>query len=113
MEGDRAAVPGAAGRLNEGYGTAAARELAADLADDRPGRRDGRVGVLLVDADKVVPGRVDRDRGGPGRLGLDDPATDDLLDDLAELALKTGGEVVVVPSDRMPTDTGLAAVYRF
>ena len=36
-----------------------------------------------------------------------------MLDDLAELVLNTGGEVVVVPTDRMPTDTGVAAVYRF
>jgi hypothetical protein len=38
---------------------------------------------------------------------------DDLLDDLGERALKAGGEVVIVPAERMPTDTGVAAVYRF
>jgi hypothetical protein len=41
------------------------------------------------------------------------PEVDDLLDDIAELALKMGGEVVVVPSDRMPGETGVAATYRF
>jgi hypothetical protein len=38
---------------------------------------------------------------------------DDLLDDLAEQTLRTGGEVVIVPGERMPTDTGIAAVRRF
>jgi hypothetical protein len=37
----------------------------------------------------------------------------DLLDDLGEHTVKTGGEVVIVPAERMPTDTGIAAIYRF
>jgi hypothetical protein len=36
-----------------------------------------------------------------------------MLDDLAELVLGKGGEVVVVPRERMPIDSGLAAIYRF
>lgn len=47
----------------------------------------------------------------PGKL--DDPQVDDLLDDLGERVMSTGGEVVRVPSERMPTDSGLAAIYRF
>ena len=35
------------------------------------------------------------------------------LDDLAELVLRRKGTVVVVPRERMPTTTGLAAIYRF
>jgi hypothetical protein len=35
-----------------------------------------------------------------------------VIDDLAEMVLRTGGEVVVVPKERMPTDTGLAATFR-
>lgn len=41
------------------------------------------------------------------------PDVDDVLDDLAELVMRQGGEVVVVPDERMPSETGLAAVYRF
>jgi hypothetical protein len=33
--------------------------------------------------------------------------------DLGERALKAGGEVVVVPAERMPRRTGAAAIYRF
>ena len=36
-----------------------------------------------------------------------------MLDDLAERVLKTGGEVIMVPPERMPSKTGLAAIYRF
>jgi hypothetical protein len=29
------------------------------------------------------------------------------------LALQMGGDVVIVPTERMPTDTGIAATYRY
>jgi len=38
---------------------------------------------------------------------------DDVLDDLGELVRMRNGAVVVVPADRMPTETGVAAIYRF
>jgi hypothetical protein len=41
------------------------------------------------------------------------PEIDDVLDDIGELVADQSGEVVVVPSNRMPVDTGLAAIYRF
>src|SRR5690606_29209200 len=74
---------------------------------------EGRIETLLVDADRVVPGRVKHDDGRivPGEL--EHPATDDLLDVLGELTLEAGGEVVVVPGDRMPSDTGAAAIFRY
>ena len=33
--------------------------------------------------------------------------------DLAEHTLRRGGEVVVVPTNEMPTSKGLAAIYRY
>jgi len=44
---------------------------------------------------------------------LSDPDMDDVLDDLAELVLQSGGEVIIVPAERMPVDTGVAAIYRY
>jgi len=41
------------------------------------------------------------------------PEVDDVLDDLGVLAMKMGGHVVVVPTERMPTETGVAAIYRY
>ncbi len=100
-------------RLTEDHRTAAARGLAASgLSDVAKAVAAARVGVLLVEADRVVPGRFDPATGEvrPGRLA--DPEVDDLTDDLAEAVLRAGGEVVVVPAGRMPTDTGLAATFR-
>lgn len=33
------------------------------------------------------------------------------MDDLAEAVLRTGGEVIVLEADRMPSKTGAAAVF--
>lgn len=93
--------------------TAAARGMAAsDPNDVAKAVVASRVGVLLVEADRVIPGKFDPTTGEVHPRPLSDPEVDDLIDDLAEAVLRTGGEVVVVPAGRMPTDTGLAATFR-
>jgi hypothetical protein len=73
----------------------------------------GRVAVLLVEADRHIGGRLDRDTGRVEHTDLKDPAVDDLLDDIAVAVLRAGGRVEVVPGARMPTETGLAAIFRY
>jgi hypothetical protein len=73
----------------------------------------GRVGLLLLAAGHVVPGRLDTASGRISERELAEPGVDDVLDDLAEHVLGTGGEVVIAPEDRMPSETGLAAIYRY
>jgi hypothetical protein len=65
-----------------------------------------------ADADSD-PGRLDKANGRIELHPLSHPHVGDLLDDLAELVLERGGQLFVVPNDRMPTDTGVAAIYRF
>jgi hypothetical protein len=67
----------------------------------------------LIEADRHLPGRIDY---ASGRIEPDDlahPEVDDVLDDLGELVLQKGGQMLVVPAERMPTQTGIAAIYRF
>jgi hypothetical protein len=59
------------------------------------------------------PGHIDTTTGHVEFGDISHPQIDDLLDDLAELALSKGGQVVVVPAKRMPTETGAAAIYRY
>jgi hypothetical protein len=73
----------------------------------------GRVDTLLVEADRQIPGRVNELTGEITFTSQMDPQTDDVLDDLATLALKKGGKAVIIASERMPTDTGIAAIYRY
>jgi len=100
--------------LVEAFGEAKSKGLGADeLAQVAEAAAAWRVATLLIDADRHVPGRMDP---GTGQIEFDDlahPEVDDLLDDLGELVLKKGGQVVVVPAERMPTGTGIAAIYRF
>lgn len=58
-----------------------------------------------------VAGRFDAATGARTPHDLEHPEVDDLLDDIGEHVLRAGGEVVVVPAERMPTRTGLAAIY--
>ena len=94
------------------YGAASARTLATDdLTHAVEFAADGRVGTLLVEADRRIPGHID---GRMPRLAeRDDEAAGDILDDLAERVLRTGGQVIVVPKGSMPNDKGLAAVFRY
>jgi hypothetical protein len=100
-------------KIREDFGTAVSRGRGtAELADAARAAAAGRVGVLLIDADRSIPGTIDAASGAakPSAAGA---ATGDMLDDLAELGMKTKAEVIVTPSAQMPTKTGLAAIYRY
>jgi hypothetical protein len=66
-----------------------------------------------VEAERHVPGRIDHTSGRVEFGDLAHPEVDDLLDDLGELVLNKCGQIVIVPAERMPTETGVAAIYRF
>jgi hypothetical protein len=100
--------------LVEMFGAAWSKELGADdLAQVAASAVAGRVGTLLIEADRHIPGRID---AVTVEIEFDDlahPEADDLLDDMGELVPKNRGQIVVVPTKRMPTQTGIAAIYRF
>jgi hypothetical protein len=101
-------------RLKENFNSARTRHAGTgDLSDVAKASVAGKVGTLLVEADRIIPGVVDRSTGAIRPVDAASDHVDDMLDDLCELVLATGGEVVVVPRERMPTDSGLAAIYRF
>src|SRR5665811_1012434 len=74
---------------------------------------DNRIETILMEADKIIPGKIDYNTGAIELGDIEDPDFDDVLDDLAELVLKKRGEVVILPKDRMPSDKGVAAIYRY
>lgn len=100
--------------LVDRFHAAVPREQATDdLAMAAKAAVAGRIDTLLLEAERHVAGRMDVSRGALSLGELDDPEMDDVLDDLGERVLAAGGEVVMVPVERMPTRTGLAAIYRF
>lgn len=75
---------------------------------------EGRIDTLLVEADKIIEARITNlTTGITQKKDLDNPRVDDLTDDMGELVMKMGGKVVIVPAEKMPTDTGLAGIFRY
>ena len=83
-----------------------------DLAQVALAAAAGRVSTLLIEADRRIAGRLDGSTGRVEVVDLSHPQVDDLLDDLGELVDKMGGRVMVLPTEQMPGQTGLAATYR-
>ena len=100
--------------LVDEYNEARAKFLGSDdLAQIARAALENNIATLLIEADRIIPGKINSDTGELIRGDLKDPNVDDLLDDLAERVFKNRGEVVVLPKERMPTDTGAAAIYRY
>lgn len=100
--------------LSEEFAQARAKNAGSDdLAQVAQAATAGRVATLLLEADRQAGGRIDGATGRVEFAELSNADVDDLFDDLGELVTKTGGRVLVVPADRMPTQTGLAATYRY
>jgi hypothetical protein len=100
--------------LVERFSAARTKDLGSDnLVEIAKAAAAGRISNLLIEADRVVHGRFDPVTGALEFAPVDHPGVDDLLDDLGEHARKTGGEAVIVPAERMPTDSGIAAIYRY
>jgi len=83
-----------------------------DLAQVAQAAAAGRVSTLLIEADRRIAGRLDSSTGRVEVADLSHPQVDDLLDDLCELVSKMGGRVMLIPTEQMPGQTGLAATYR-
>ncbi len=100
--------------ITEGFHASHGKGLASDelrLVADAAAA--GRVDTLLAEAERQIPGRIDRNSGALRISDANDPLTDDLLDEIAALTLDRGGNVVLVPAERMPTRSGLAATFRY
>jgi hypothetical protein len=75
---------------------------------------EGRVDTLIVEADRIIPVRITNlVTGNTQKKDLINPKVDDLLDDMGELVMKMGGQVMVLPAEKMPSELGLAAIFRY
>jgi hypothetical protein len=101
--------------LAESFGQANANgKGSSDIKEVAQAATEGRIDTLLVEENKIIAMKITNFvTGNTQRRSLDNPKVDDLLDDLGELVIKMGGEVMVLPADKMPSTTGLAAIYRY
>lgn len=72
-----------------------------------------RIDTVLIEADRMVPGKINLETGHIIEGDLEHPGFDDVLDDLAEKVIRNGGSVIILPKERMPATTGVAATYKF
>lgn len=78
------------------------------------------VDVLFVEMGKGLPGTFDATTGtidydghrDPVDAELIDPADPDVANAMAQAALKQGATIYVLASDEMPTESGVAAIFR-
>jgi hypothetical protein len=85
-----------------------------DLEEIARAAVSGRIRRLLVEEKRRIWGRLNRDTGEVALGGAQgNPDDVDVLDDLAEVTLLHGGDVLLVPRADLPTDAGVAATFRF
>ncbi|MEX1082087.1 MAG: hypothetical protein WEC99_08720 [Halofilum sp. (in: g-proteobacteria)] len=99
--------------LVERYHSNAAHELAFSEVDTiARAATMAQVETLLVEEDRRIGGRLSQE--GEVEYGdFDAPRTDDVIDDIAERVLRAEGQVRFLPREKMPVDTGVAAILRF
>lgn len=96
------------------YQQAKSKDTGSDsISDVAAAAAAGRVDTLLIEADRQIPGKIINASGSIEKGNLENPEMDDLLDDIGELVTKMGGKVMVIPHEKMPTDTGIACVFRY
>ncbi len=79
-------------KMGEQFQQAKASQLGLDdLEEVAKAAVAGRVGTLLIEADRLIAGSIDAQTGQVRRAALDDLEIDDLLDDLGELVRARGG----------------------
>lgn len=88
------------------------------LADDDPfivakAAAAGKVWTLLLDSEKRYTGTFDPATGKIVPATEGSPTAVDVLEELAMLVLENGGEVIVLPPGRIPSMTGVAAIFRY
>jgi hypothetical protein len=100
--------------LVDEYAAAAPKGLGTDdLSEAASAALAGRVATLIVEADRHIGGRMDPNTGHIELDSYERPDVDDILDDIAVAVMRSAGKVQIVPTQIMPTASGLAAVFRY
>lgn len=99
--------------LVERFNTAVFKEQASDVYTEVfQAALEGRVDTLLIEEARIIPGYLN-DKNEPVIFEEASKDTHDLLDTLAKLVIDQGGSIRVLSKEKMPSDTGFAAIYRY
>lgn len=71
---------------------------------------DGRIEILTIEPERYIPGEIDVDSR---KIHSNGHSTGEILNDLARMVFKQGGEVHIMDKCSMPTSTGAFTINRF
>jgi hypothetical protein len=101
-------------KQRDAFREAAARQQGSDeLKRVAEAASAGRIGVLFIEDNKQVPGKIDRGTGAITEGVIAGPTAGNLLDELAEMVLRADGQVYILPREEMPTASPVAAIERW
>jgi hypothetical protein len=97
------------------FSQAKANDLGIEIIDEViEAAEAGRVRILFIEEGRIMTKRIrNKITGTYEMMDLTQPKLDDLLDDIAEQVSIMGGKVIIIPADKMPSKTGVAAVLRY
>lgn len=99
--------------LVERYENSRAKFLGTDdIVEIARATVENKISTLLIEAERIIKGKILED-GKLSEANEDEMTHEDVLDDMAEAVFRSGGEVIVLPKERMPSTTGAAAIYRY
>ncbi|MBK5279442.1 MAG: hypothetical protein JJE09_11330 [Bacteroidia bacterium] len=100
--------------LADKFNQAKANKLGSDVIEEViEAAEAGRVETLFIEAHRVIARRLRNINGTYKVIDVTQPKLDDLFDDIGELVGRMGGTVLIIPKENMPTQTGLAAIFRY
>ncbi|WP_037496969.1 baeRF11 domain-containing protein [Solirubrobacter soli] len=86
---------------------------ALDLTDVARAATFGAVDTLMTDIDDVIPGFVDADSGVVTLDDADDAVNYGVVDEIARRVLSSGGRVLALRRDDIPSESTVAAILRY
>lgn len=101
-------------QLVDRYKVNKSKDLASDdLREVSKGVFENRIDVIMLEADRVISGMIDKETGEFKKGNIKEAEFDNIVNNLAVMVYKNKGEIVILPKERMPTTSGVAAIYRY
>lgn len=100
--------------LIDRFNNAQSKDLASgDLLQIARALDEGKVDTLIVEADRVISGFYNDVNKRIEAGDIEHHVLGDLINQFAKMCMQHKGNVVVLPKDKFPTETGCAAIYRY
>ncbi len=101
-------------KLVESYGLAEAKEKgSSEPSTIAHALAQRKVATLFIEQDRLMPGKIDRVTGLISYSSNDEVGIHDLAENFVRMTYLQGGAVFILEKEMMPSDTGVAALFRY